>query len=89
MKTKNDPYTVYMLSCADKTLYTGITNNISKRLNAHNAGTASKYTRPRTPVKLVYTEKVADRSEATKREREIKLLTKQEKESLIKSNENL
>lgn len=75
MKTKNTaPWTCYLLQCADQTLYCGITNDIEKRLAAHNAGEGAKYTRCRIPVKLVYQEPCADRSVASKREREIKAL---------------
>jgi len=69
----------YLLRCADDTLYCGITNDLEKRLAAHNAGTASKYTRTRVPVELVYAEPCADRSAASKREMEIKQMTRSEK----------
>ncbi len=74
----------YLLRCADDTLYCGITNDLEKRLAAHNAGTASKYTRTRLPVELVFTEPCADRSEASKREMEIKSLTRADKLELIR-----
>src|SRR3989338_9640982 len=57
----------YLLRCADDTLYCGITNDLEKRHAAHNAGTASKYTRTRVPVELVYAESCADRSAASQR----------------------
>jgi len=66
----------YLLRCADDTLYCGITNDLEKRLAAHNAGTASKYTRTRVPVKLVFAEPCTDRSSASKREMEIKQMTR-------------
>ncbi|MDD5383502.1 MAG: GIY-YIG nuclease family protein [Gallionella sp.] len=69
----------YLLRCADDTLYCGITNDLEKRLAAHNAGTASKYTRTRVPVELVFAEPCVDRSDASKREIEIKSLTRSEK----------
>lgn len=72
----------YLLRCADDTLYCGITNNLDKRLAAHNAGTASKYTRVRLPVEMVYAETCADRSAASKREREIKRLSRVNKLAL-------
>ena len=72
----------YLLRCADGTLYCGITNDLDKRIAAHNAGTASKYTRGRLPVELVYAEPCADRSEASKREREIKALPRAGKVAL-------
>ena len=69
----------YLLRCADDTLYCGITNDLEKRLAAHNAGTASKYTRTRVPVKLVFAEPCTDRSAASKREMEIKRMTRSNK----------
>ncbi len=74
---------IYILECSDKTLYTGITTNLSKRLNQHNKGMGSKYTFARKPVKYVYSEKCPDRSFATKREQEIKCLTRKKKLELI------
>ncbi|MDP2693689.1 MAG: GIY-YIG nuclease family protein [Gallionella sp.] len=76
----------YLLCCADETLYCGITNDLEKRLASHNAGTASKYTRTRLPVELVYVEPCADRSAASKREMEIKSLKRTEKLVLIQSS---
>ena len=73
----------YLLRCTDDTLYCGITNDLDRRLAAHNAGTASKYTRVRVPVRLAYAEQCADRSAASKREMEIKSLTRAEKLELI------
>jgi putative endonuclease len=70
---------IYILRCNDDTLYTGITNNLEKRLRTHNAGKASKYTRARLPVAMVYSEEVEDRSTALRRECEIKQLSRQEK----------
>lgn len=76
----------YLLRCADDSLYCGITNDLEKRLAAHNAGTASKYTRVRVPVELVYAESCTDRSVASKREMEIKSLKRAEKLVLIQSS---
>ena len=76
----------YILRCADDTLYTGITNDLEKRLTAHNEGTASKYTRARGPVQLVLAESCADRSAALKREMAIKDLTRAKKLALIQSS---
>ena len=73
---------VYIIECSDHTLYTGWTNDINKRLKAHNDGAGAKYTKGRTPVKLVYIEPVNSRSEALKREAEIKKLTKKKKLAL-------
>jgi UV DNA damage endonuclease len=75
---------VYILRCADGSLYTGITNDLPRRLKQHNAGTASRYTRSRLPVVLVYQERQASRSQALKRELAIKGLSRQEKESMIR-----
>jgi putative endonuclease len=73
----------YILKCADGTFYCGWTNNLEKRLAAHNAGTASKYTSPRRPVELIYTERFATKQEAMRREYRIKQLTRQQKIDLI------
>ena len=75
----------YLLRCADDTLYCGITNDLEKRVSAHNAGIAAKYTRSRGPVELVFAENCMDRSSASKRELEIKKLTRVEKLALIDS----
>lgn len=80
MSEKN--YT-YILECADGSLYCGWTNNLEKRLVAHNAGTASKYTRTRRPVRLAYYEEFAAKQEAMSREFHIKRMTRGEKLSLI------
>ena len=76
-------WTVYIVKCNDKKLYTGITTDIDRRLTEHNSGKGGRFTRFRTPVKLVYKEKVASRSEALKREAAIKKLSRPEKLSLI------
>ncbi len=78
-------WTCYLLRCADDTLYCGITNDLEKRIVAHNEGTAAKYTRGRTPVKLIYTEPCADKSTALKREMQIKKLSRQKKWALAKT----
>jgi putative endonuclease len=78
-------WSCYILRCVDDTLYTGITNDLEKRLAAHNAGTAAKYTRARGPVELVFVEDCADRSAASKRELAIKNLNRVEKLVLIQS----
>jgi len=75
----------YILRCSDGTLYTGITNDLEKRLAAHNQGLAAKYTRARGPVTLVFVEKCSGRSAALKREMAIKNLTRAEKLVLINS----
>ena len=74
----------YLLRCVDDTLYCGISNDMDKRLAAHNAGTSAKYTRARLPVELVFVEDCADRSAASKREMAIKRLSRAEKLLLIR-----
>ena len=80
-------YFVYILECADKTLYTGIAVDIEKRLSEHNSdsGKGAKYTRYRQPVKLVWKMEIDNKSLALKEEYRIKQLTKKEKENLIKN----
>ena len=78
---------VYILQCSDNTLYTGITNNLDRRLKAHNAGTASKYTRVRRPVEMVYREEVETKGDALRRELQIKAMTRKDKQALV-SNKN-
>lgn len=75
---------VYILRCADDTLYTGITVDVLRRCNQHNSGTASRYTRSRLPVVLVYQEPQASHSLALKRELAIKGLSRHQKESLLR-----
>ena len=77
---------VYMLRCRDGSLYTGWTNDPAHRLRAHNAGKGAKYTRGRTPVKLVYLEALASKEEALRREYALKQLSREEKEKLVESN---
>jgi putative endonuclease len=74
---------VYILNCADGTFYTGITNDLDRRIKAHNAGTASKYTRIRRPVSIVYSEEVETKGDALRRELQIKRLTRSEKMAII------
>ncbi|MCE9624743.1 MAG: GIY-YIG nuclease family protein [Deltaproteobacteria bacterium] len=76
---------VYILSCGDGSLYTGITNNLERRLDSHNKGKASRYTRARLPVTLIYSEKRGDRSTASIREAEIKRLSRAEKDALVQA----
>ncbi len=75
---------VYILRCGDGTLYTGITDDVDRRLAVHRSGKGAKYTRGRGPLEVVYIQKVPDKSAALKREIAIKKLTRQEKEQLIK-----
>ena len=76
---------VYMLECADGSLYTGWTNDIESRLAAHNRGTGAKYTKSRRPAVLVYIEYVPDKSAALKREAAIKRLSRTRKRNLIET----
>ena len=78
-----DIWFVYVLRCADGTLYTGITKDLARRTKQHNAGTASRYTRSRCPVKLAYQEPQRNRSLALKREAAIKRLPRRQKLALI------
>jgi len=79
---------VYIVRCADDSLYTGITTDLERRLYEHNnAKNGAKYTRPRRPVTLVYQEMAGSRSQASKREREIKNLTQQQKLLLVAQQE--
>jgi putative endonuclease len=77
-------YYVYILKCADKTLYTGITTDLKRRVAEHNgSGLGAKYTSGRRPVKLVYSKKFKTRSTASKEEARIKNMTRPEKLKLI------
>ena len=86
---KNEKNYTYILACADGSFYCGWTNDPEKRLKAHNSGTASKYTRTRTPVHFVYLETSPSKEEAMSREWHIKKLSRKEKEELIRSSGNL
>lgn len=78
-------YFVYILECADGSLYTGITTDVVRRFSEHQAGTASHYTRAHKAIRVVYTETCTDRSSALKRECAIKRLSKSEKMALIQT----
>ena len=75
---------MYILRCGDETLYTGVTNDLDKRLAAHDSGAASRYTRSRRPVELAWSEPSDDRSSALKREAKIKKMSRTEKLKLIR-----
>ncbi len=77
---------VYILRCGDGSLYTGIAVDVQARLQMHCCGKGAKYTRGRGPLEVVYTESCADHSDALKRELQIKALSKEEKEKLIKND---
>lgn len=76
-------WTIYILECADKTFYTGITTDFKRRVDEHNNGSASKYTRARLPVKPVFSMSAADRSEASQIEYKIKKMSRKKKIDLI------
>lgn len=78
----SEGWTVYILQCADGTLYTGITNDLQRRLAAHNEGTGAKYTRGRGPHSLLFSEAHPDKSSALRRERQIKALGREDKLAL-------
>ena len=78
---------VYILRCADDTLYCGWTTDLTKRLVAHNSGRGAKYTRSRRPVELIYVEEYEDRHNALSREWHIKRMSREEKQRLCKSQQ--
>ena len=83
-QSNNTQWKVYILECADNTLYTGITTNIARRVDEHNhSNKGARYTRSRRPVRLAYQENCDSRSAASKREYSIKQLARQEKQQLI------
>ena len=75
---------LYILRCADGTLYTGITTDVEARLETHRSGKGAKYTRGRGPLELVYREECEDHSQALKRELAVKAMSREEKQKLIK-----
>jgi len=77
---------VYIVKCSDNTFYTGWTNNLEKRIEAHSNGTGAKYTKGRGPVELVYVEEFKDKKEAMRREYAIKQYSRKKKEILINTN---
>ena len=76
-------WTVYMLECADTTLYTGITTDLDRRLAEHAAGKGARYTKGRGPFRLVYCETCVGRAEASRRETAIKFLHRKKKRQLL------
>ncbi len=76
-------WTVYIVRCADSSLYTGIARNVQERIDLHNCGRGAKYTRSRRPVELVYCESVDNRADALRREMAIKHLERHDKQKLI------
>jgi len=75
-------YTIYIIQCQDGSLYTGIARDLTKRYQQHCEGTGARYTKAHPPKKIIYTEKKRNRSNALKREAEIKKLSHEEKISL-------
>ncbi|MDR1778443.1 MAG: GIY-YIG nuclease family protein [Clostridiales Family XIII bacterium] len=78
---------VYLVECADGTLYCGWTNDIQERLKAHNEGIGAKYTRSRRPVTLAYIEEAENRSAALRRERQIKRMKREKKLEMIRTSD--
>lgn len=83
-RSSGDKWFVYIVQCADGSLYTGITKDVARRCQQHNAGTASRYTRSRRPVKLIYREVHPDQSSALKREAAIKAMSREGKLTMIR-----
>lgn len=81
-------YYVYIIKCSDDTLYTGYTNDIEERIQTHNSGKGAKYTRGRLPVELQYYEEFGDKSQALKREHEIKKKNRTYKVKLIENGKS-
>lgn len=76
-------YSVYIVECADNTLYTGISNDVKKRVATHNLGKGAKYTRARRPVVLKFSKRIGDKSAALKEEAKIKKLSRKQKLKLL------
>lgn len=83
---KADAWLLYVLKCRDNTLYTGITNDLPRRISQHNNGAASRYTRSRLPVKLLFSEPCRGRSQALKKEYAMKRLSRKKKEEYIRDH---
>ncbi len=84
-KKSSDPWSLYILRCCDGTFYTGITNDLERRFKMHQAGKASRYTRTRGPVEMLYSETCGDRSSALIRECEVKEWPRAKKQALTES----
>lgn len=83
----DSPWFVYMVECRDGSLYTGITNDIERRVNEHNEGTGARYTRSRRPVRVRYQESCESRPAALMRECAVRLLSPKEKWALVEAYE--
>ncbi|MFA5072850.1 MAG: GIY-YIG nuclease family protein [Nitrospirota bacterium] len=84
--TKKPHWYLYILQCRDQTFYTGITTDPDRRVCQHNAGTGSRYTRSRLPIRMIFCESCKNKSEALKKEYAIKRLNRSKKEEYIKTN---
>jgi len=85
-RKKAAAWLLYVLKCRDNTLYTGITLDVSRRVQQHNSGTASRYTRCRLPVTLIFSEPCRSRSQALKKEYAMKRLSREKKEEYLRDN---
>jgi predicted GIY-YIG superfamily endonuclease len=85
-KSRAKKWILYLLACSDNTLYTGITNDLDRRLKQHNDGTASRYTRSRLPIRLLYQEPCHGRSQSLRKEHAMKQLSRKKKEEYIRSH---
>lgn len=85
-RKKAAAWLLYVLKCRDNTLYTGITIDVSRRVQQHNSGTASRYTRSRLPVRLIFSEPCRSRSQALKKEYAMKRLSRKKKEEYLRDN---
>ena len=80
-------WSLYVLKCSDGAFYTGITNDLTRRLKQHNEGTASRYTRSRLPVRVIFQEQCRSKSHALKKEIALKSMTRKKKEEYINSRQ--
>ena len=87
-KAESISYFCYIVRCSDDTLYTGITNNLERRVAVHNKGKGGAYTASRCPVKLVYSEEIGTKGDALRRELQIKAMSRNQKLALINGEEN-
>jgi predicted GIY-YIG superfamily endonuclease len=85
-RKKAATWRLYILKCRDNTLYTGITLDVSRRVQQHNSGTASRYTRSRLPVMLIFSEPCRSRSQALKKEYAMKRLSRKKKDEYLREN---
>ncbi len=83
-KVARDKWHLYILACRDGSFYTGITNDLERRMEMHKMGRASKYTRSRQPVRMVHAEACEDRSDALRKEATVKALSRREKEEYVR-----